>query len=761
MARLRRRNLLKAAAAASVASVFSRGAAGQEKAAAPAWQQRVVEYLQRHARADGGYGWEGQERSHLTPTFAVIGCYKLLGQEPPNKKALAQFIRTHHPRELRKLEQEHRAFDWQQIQALVWLGEDVSDFRAIVRSWKAPFAYPKQYEQHGWPVFQQEVAAILSHKLVGLSIEDIPAAFIEYVNSRRRPNGSFNSTPASDGSQGHVLNTWWGLQALNTLSTDQRPVDWLKSRTIPWLQSCQLADGAFTYQSPPSDPESKLFGGWDDIAYTWAAVRSLRLLGAEPRDPEACARSIKSLVSFDGGFSDRQGWLSNPLATYYALDALVALKALDSLEFPKRIATKHGSSPPPDLKVFSIQIEAHGQGSPAEAVDLAETLKINLWGAKNAKPEWLARAQALANREGVESRFFVANEEYGTWIDVPGLGTYSHMSDIMGPAGSKIPPSLAGQPPVSWNKFRRERLGEPFSAIAAIATDSKRELKDSKGTVIWELDFKSPFKNAFAGTGYRLIWQFGENEPLVRMLLDDSLQSQSLWLSQSFGFAAISTYHFGNPDFTNSDPMLMRYRGQLPFVALQDAHGPEPWWFADMTEGFRTLFLATKPTWDGWLEALKNNWVVAVRHDAVSGGQTWMHGMPEVIEVVKKQWRSWQWWDNPAIKRPPVSIVAIKPGDEFEVGRPERGVAIRVRCAWQNTTQGLPKKPLTELVKLMVAGKQVEPEHVIRRRPNDAIEDDYFLYKWVEAPAGKHTASATVRNIATGEESWRPIEFVV
>ncbi len=50
------------------------------------------------------------------------------------------------------------------------------------------------------------------------------------------------------------------------------------------------------------------------------------------------------------------------------------------------------------------------------------------------------------------------------------------------------------------------------------------------------------------------------------MLLDDSIARS--------GFAAISTYHFGNPDFTNSDPMLMRYRGQLPFVALQDAHGP-------------------------------------------------------------------------------------------------------------------------------------------------------------------------------------------
>ena len=94
------------------------------------------------------------------------------------------------------------------------------------------------------------------------------------------------------------------------------------------------------------------------------------------------------------------------------------------------------------------------------------------------------------------------------------------------------------------------------------------------------------------------------------------------------GYAAISTFHFGNPDFTNSEPFLKRYRGQIPFVALQDAHGPEPWWFADMTTGFRTLFLAKQATWDGWLEALRINWVVAVRHDAVSGGKTWMHGGP-------------------------------------------------------------------------------------------------------------------------------------
>jgi prenyltransferase beta subunit len=703
-----RRAFLQAATAAGLSTLLP-PAAGAQPRGNVAWQNSIVEYLKSLAGPDGGYGWDGQEHAHLTPTFAVIGCYKLLGLEPPNKAVLAQYVRTHHPRELKgKLEQEHRAFDWQQIQALVWLGEDVSDFRDLVLSWKKPLDYLKQYEQHGYPVFQQEVSAILSRRLVGLPASELPTAYISYVDSRRRANGSFNNTPASDGSDGHVLNTWWGLQALDALNGTAQ---W-KHETIAWLQRSQLPSGGFTYQ-----PDAG-FGGWDDVAYTWAAVRSLALLGGEPSHRSSCVAYLHSLWNNDGGCADRAGWLSNPLAAYYALDALAALSALAESSATSAGRGLSKAAIPHGLKVFSLQLEAHGQGSPAEAVDLADSLRIHLWGAKNAKPQWIARAQALADQQQTGVAFFASNEEYGTWIDLPGMGTYSHMSDIIAPAGVRPGDSVAGRPPSAWGEFHWRRL---------------KPLGFAKG---------------------KLIWQFGENEPLVRMLLDDSIQENA-------GFRAISTFHFGNPDFTNTEPFLMRYRGQLPFVALQDAHGAEPWWFADMTEGFRTIFLATKPTWDGWLEALKNNWVVAVRHDAVSGGKTWMHGMPEVIDVVREQWRDWQWWDNPAIKRPLVSIVALKPSDEFEIGRPSTGVAIRVRCAWENTTQGLPKKPLTELVKLTVAGKPVETEHITRRRPNNAIEDDYYLYRWPDAVPGKYTATATFQHVPSREQSWRSIQFAV
>ena len=191
-------------------------------------------------------------------------------------------------------------------------------------------------------------------------------------------------------------------------------------------------------------------------------------------------------------------------------------------------------------------------------------------------------------------RFFVANEEYGTWVDVPGLGTYSHTSDIIAPAGADFG-AVAGEQ-------GRRHLARVPRAAAGPAAEGRR-------------------------AAHLAVRRERGAGPAI--YLDDSLERG--------GYAAISTFHFGNPDFTNSEPFLNRYRGQIPFIALQDAHGDEPWWFADMTTGFRTLFLADEPTWDGWLDALRNNWVVAVRHDAVSGSKTWMHGGDDrVVEFVRR-----------------------------------------------------------------------------------------------------------------------------
>jgi hypothetical protein len=194
---------------------------------------------------------------------------------------------------------------------------------------------------------------------------------------------------------------------------------------------------------------------------------------------------------------------------------------------------------------------------------------------------------------------------------------------------------------------------------------------------------------------------------------------------------------------------------------MQDSHGPEPWWFADMTTGFRTVFLAAEPTWEGWIEALKNNWVVAIRHDQWSGGRTWMHGgSREVLGFVRARERDWRWWDNADVQRPLISLVAVRPADEFESARPGKGITLRIRCAWENTPQGLLKQPITEFVKLMVDGKEEMPTLVSKKRPSGPLLDDHYHHLHLDGlAAGGHTATVVARVLATKTEVQQTIEF--
>jgi prenyltransferase beta subunit len=707
---MKRRDFLKTAVGVVSLSAASVDGTAAGRRGADSWVEGICDYLESLRRTDGGYAWADQPQSHLTPSFAAVGCYHLLGREPPDKDPLVEFLRTHHPFRIKKLERDLRVFEFQQIQGLLWLGQDVGSFREQVLGWMKPSVYPAVYEKHGYPVLQLEALSVLCRRLVGLSMEDVAPAFAEYFDARQRSNGSFNNTPAADGGDGHVMNTWWAIQALEAFGGPREK----RQEAIDWVQRCQRPGGGFTWQPEPS------FAGVEDVTYAWAAARILNHLGTSPARRQTCIDYLQSLRNADGGFSDRPGRPSNPEATYCALDAMQALDALDSLASAPAPVARRIERPqlPEDLRVFTIQIEAHGRGSCVEAAELARALHIDLWGAKNSPPGWIARAQAIADERKVPVTFFVANEEYGTFVDVPGLGTYSHTSDIIAPAGVDFGASLAGKDVASWAEFRQRRL--------------------------------TPLNEA----GGRLIWQFGENEELTRLYLDDSLQRG--------GYAAISTFHFGNPDFTNSEPFLEHYWQQIPFIALQDAHGEESWWWLDQLEGFRTLFLAREATWKSWLAALKNNWVVAVRHDRVSSGRTWMHGgPPEVLEFVRRREPQWRWWDDGPIQPPVVSVVAVRPDDKWEAAQPERGVTVRVRCRWDCTTQGLPKTPRVELIDLAVDGQKVTPTLAAPKTKAGAYQDCYHFHHVAEPAPGKHRATATVRMLATKTESSHTIEFAV
>jgi hypothetical protein len=198
-------------------------------------------------------------------------------------------------------------------------------------------------------------------------------------------------------------------------------------------------------------------------------------------------------------------------------------------------------------------------------------------------------------------------------------------------------------------------------------------------------------------------------------------------------------------------------------VALQDAHGPEAWYFADRTEGFRTLFLAEEPTWEAWLDALAHNRVAAVRRDDQSGGATWIQApSAEVRDAVLAQADRWRWWDNPAIARPMVSMVAIGPGEPFERPVPERGVMLRVRVGWISTNHGVPIRPLATLESLTVDGRPVTP---VASRVPGILAANAPRADWIAALAdlapGPHTAEARVKVLRTGAEVSQTIRFDV
>lgn len=699
-----RRKVIKFMVASGLTSFLARPIHGQTEPSSGI--DSLLAYLESLRKPEGGYAWQGQKIPHLTPTLYAIGCYHALGIEPPRKRELVEFVWSHHPQKVWPLSERRFIFNYQHLQALVWLGEDVSSLRDAFTELKAPRGYNKRYEKHGYPYFQAEIKHFQSCNLLGLPT--LGESFVEYLDTRRRKNGSYNTTLASDGGDGNILNTWWGLEALNVLDRVKEK----RTSTIRWIQKCQMQGGGFTHQPDPQ------LGGWDDVAYTWAAVKALNLLGSQPKDKEGCIRYLSSLANADGGFSDRPNWLSNPMATYYAVDALTHLAIKDYGSVKRRPAPRRKGLPA-NLKVYSIQIESHGQGSPAETVALAKALKIHLWGAKNAKPGWRIKVEQLAREGNVPVTFFLADEEYGSWIDLPGTGTFSHIADIMAPADAEIGRSVVNESPVSWDTFRNRRLAQ---------------LQEGGG---------------------RLNWQFGQHEDAIRLFLDDSLMRP--------GYSAISTFHFGNIDFTTSEPFLHRWRGQLPFIALQDAHGKEPWWFCDQTEGMRTLFLGTDSTWEAWLKALNNNWVAAVRHDYRTKYETWIHsGSDEVTEFVEQRELDWRWWDNPDIGRPMVSMVEVRPEDAFEVGRPDAGVNLRIRVAHRNTNHGILKEPLAQFESLTVNGETVSP-HLVSipsTRSPDALEDQYYLYS-IPPSAGHCQATGVARILENGERVSQTIEFSV
>ncbi|MEJ7779763.1 MAG: prenyltransferase/squalene oxidase repeat-containing protein [Daejeonella sp.] len=674
------------------------------------WKKELLNYIDsKLSKPDGGYGWEDQYDSHLTPTFAVTGILYNIGELPKNKSKLAGFIRDHHPQKGTNSSSNYfmgnaprgeagpsgsnmRNLVYEQIRSILWLSGDVSSFNEDVKSWKSQAGILANYEGHGYGGLFQETMTPICSKLLGIPMQN-GQKFLQYLESCRRDNGSFNNAPAAWGGDGNILNTYWSLYARDALSGPKS----LSFETVKWLQACQLNNGGFTHQPEPE------IGVNDDVIYTWAGIKALKLLGSRPKNVQSVIKYLVSLRNTDGGFGDRPGLHSTPVASYYAIDALNALGALNSLDRGPK--PKVLSEIVPDFSghnVYTVQFQAHGQGSPLEAVMLADSLNIHLWGVKYAADGWVSSAQKIANEKQVPVTFFVSDEPHDNLLAIPGMGSFDHVLDYIAP----VTVAVHFNDSSTFDEFKNTTL---------------RQLKDINGG---------------------LILQVSNNEPLARILIDESINN--------FGYLALSTVHFGQ-NFMFWLPYIAQYRYRLPLVTLQDAHGTESWWWSNELLNHRTLFIANEPSYESMVNALNNNWVVGVRHDSVSNYKTRMlGGINAARDFINKNQNSWQWWNRSGEAiRPWAAVTVLTASDKFETGHPEKGVNIRVRCWWNSIRQTL-KSAAVELEKLEVDGKIVEAKLINRKAGNGDISDSYYIYS-IEAPGkGTHVVTATLKNLKEG-----------
>ncbi|MDO4627969.1 MAG: prenyltransferase/squalene oxidase repeat-containing protein [Planctomycetia bacterium] len=611
-------------------------------------------YLESLAKPDGGYGWPEQEDSYPEVIFAVVGVYHLLRELPPQPEAVAEAILRNPYSGKFQQTRPHASspyhLAYQQMQTLTWLGKSTDAPWSGIRNKKKvteSSAFLKAYELGGNPVMAEESVPILCREIRKESCEELRESYVPYFQTRQRKNGTYNTTLATDGSDGHVVNTYYGLLAEKTFGMVRN------AEVVSWLQACQRENGGFTWS-----PEPEL-GNVQDLYYMWHAVKALRLVGAQPKNVLMARDWVKRLRNPDGGFSDRVGGKSSPLATFWAVDLFPELiqetQEPEKLEKSKKLEkpeihvlstvacgenksenkTENERENNPEtsenlagLRAWTVQLEAPGCGSVLEAVELARTLKIHLWGAKNSNPEWIFVAQKKADELGVPVTFFASNEEYGFVVDVPGIGRFTHLNDPISPKRSISPWSRRQG---TWKQFWEEKL--------------------------------APMKM----DGERMIWQICDHEVAGRLLLDESLLHD--------GYAMLSTFHFGCHNMAWATPYIMRYRHEIPMVALQDAHG-EAWWWRNHLTRYKTLFLAEKPTWAGWLNALEKKRVVAVRKDRWTFDRLRMLGGSDAVRKRFMELRGdWEITENPEA----VSLCVLSPEDTLEPCRPTEGRVLRIR----------------------------------------------------------------------------------
>jgi hypothetical protein len=374
-----------------------------------------------------------------------------------------------------------------------------------------------------------------------------------------------------------------------------------------WLRSCQTPEGGFRW-NPSNDAHSNKSDAW----YTWCAVLALKELASQPRDREACIAWINSLQNADGGFGDRAGWASRLYSTYYAIHALDVL-AGEAAKAIRRKTVEPDTSAIPEGTYSIFQAHLKSTTGGAEMVEATRAMGFSFLGVKTNTPDGskvtVEEARRYVQEKGHRLELVGNPENYGHKLEWLGGHPAHHVSNWL------VPPAMTAEQRQRFNAADAAgRKGLPWSRFKAEVIAPALDI----GTLFYpEMDYG--MMNAY-------------------MVYDDGLDGRP-------GYNAVIG-GLGWPvwDWIRFFPYRERWVGRLPIVVDGDAHG-------DLEKNLerldrqRLLYFAKDHGLAGFLDACQAGRTVCVIRRGADRSELVFYGAPAAVAYARKHIGQWKWWE--------------------------------------------------------------------------------------------------------------------
>ncbi len=430
-----------------------------------------------------------------------------------------------------------------------------------------------------------------------------PQPLVAYVRSRQAASGGFvdvrseNATPSDH--DAHIAHTYFALASLKLLG--HSPTSAERARCVTFVQGCQTTSGGYRW-----NPQDTLPANQADVYYTWAALRSLAILGSTPRQSVQCLQWLNSLQNHDGGFGDQTGWRSRLYSTYYAVHSLALLgDNLRNAIKPKQVARPRVEAIPADsLNIYQALFKT----PVIEPNDLAALShrKLNLLGLKSDQFDAAERLFSTIDQHKLPLDIVLCPEAYPHRARSFGGLLLDHVGNFTLDARWNAPQKNtwlradeAGRQSLSWTEYQ-QRVLSPLRAASLCYP---------------EQDFTQ--EHAY------IAYDHGSYN------------------------AVLVGFNWAPRDFVRVFPWRERYVDRLTPIADADAHGDLQKWSPQL-DHTRMLYIARSPSYADFLLSASAQRVVGVVADpeGVPEGISY-YGPAAAVDFVKRHVETWRWWPRP------------------------------------------------------------------------------------------------------------------